>query len=239
MKTWKKQLEKGRGGRNFRVGIDGKEDGAMKGIGGKIFLVIMGVVLVLGFGCTVVEEDSRGGGGDDYYVCCQEPLIEIIEVEEVWERCGADFNTLYVGDECAGDVGCELYPSTSNPCCSYSDVDYSLDTLELSGWDEHLLDLQFNFSLTNWSNESTLVWVTLCDEIGCEDVIEIELFPNEVYWDRLPNPVLDTALGDFDDCLWLWGDFCYLEYDIDVYLGEECTCSPVTLDYYYDGYYVY
>jgi hypothetical protein len=139
------------------------------------------------------------------------------------------FNTLDVGLDCGcGDL-----------CgCGFTDVDYSIDVMELSSYDWDLIDLQFAFTLTNWGAFETPVWVMLCDELGCEDVVVVNLLPGEVYTDSVINPVLDTLMLEFDDCLAIWGDACYMEYEIEVYLGEDCVCSPITMDYYYEGFYL-
>jgi len=201
-------------GRNG-AGFWGKGAMAMKGV--KLLgLAILGFGLLFS-GCTVEEADS----------CCYDPGRP---AGSAWFVMGSDWLDLSVGGGCGSGyyIGCGWYQES-----------LAWDTIFLSGWDKDLVDLQFNYTLTNWGNVSTRVWVTLCDYLGCEDVIYTDLDPGEVIWARVPNPVLDTALADFYDCLYYYGDFCYLEYDIDVYLGQECACSPVTLHYYYEGLFVY
>ncbi len=184
--------------------------------------VLAALTLFFMSGCFSVEEDE-----DDY--CCGGGSGA--SVVEEWYMLGPDFNTLSVGNNC-GCGGC--YD------CTWFEETVSWDTLILSGdYDYNLVDLQFNYTVTNWGNYTTSVWVTLCDYYGCEDVLYMDVYPGEVISGRAINPVLDTALDEFYTCLDLYGRACYMEYDVDVYLGEECACSNVTLDYFYDGLYVY
>ena len=206
----------------------------MKGMTKKLIGAALAVALIMSAGCFWVEDDPEDD--DEYYYdtyCCYDPPPPPpppVVVEE-WYVCGADWNTLNVGEECA------CCPEPCGGC--WVDYDYSYDNLELTWLDDAIVDLQFNYTLTNWGNRTTTVWVTLCDDIGCEEVIGIDLLPGEVFWSRDPNPVLDSLLDEYYDCLWFWGDLCYFDYDVEVYLDQECTCSPVTLDYFYEGLYVY
>ena len=199
----------------------------------KIMVMALMMIVAVSVSCIVHEDNHEDDDHGYYYTddCCYYDPAPV----EYWDVCSADITTISIGEQC--DCGDCMAPCAD--CCSFSDYDYSLDTLHLSAWDASMIDLQFNFTLTNWGYETTYVWVSICDEIGCEDVIELALYPGEVYWDRMPNPVLDTAYDEFQDCLWFWGDQCAFDYDIDVYVGEECTCSPVTLDYFYEGLFVY
>jgi hypothetical protein len=229
LKTAKEKLTDRFGGFTGFV-IDRKEDLVMKGIK-KTLVIALTAVIAVSAGCIWHEDDPEDDGYYYHDGCC---YYDPGPVVEYWEVCGDDLNTLYVGEEC-GCGGCD----PCFECCTFSDYDYSIDTIYLDSWDEALVDLQLNYTITNWGYDATYVWVTLCDEVGCEDVIETDLYPGEVYYGRAPNPVLDTALDEFYDCLWFWGDLCWFDYDIEVYVGEECTCSPVTLDYYFEGLYVY
>ena len=153
-----------------------------------------------------------------------------------------DLYTLYVGEECAGGCGnyCSGYsPQCGTSCCTWYDDDYYVNSLEFSCLDDNLTDLQFNFTLTNWGYETTPVWVSLCDDQGCVDVLYIELYPGEVYSDQVKNAVLDSAMYDLAQCFATYGNFCDMYYNIEVDLGQECVCSPVTLDYYINGLYLY
>ncbi|MFO8057246.1 MAG: hypothetical protein R6V10_08135 [bacterium] len=191
---------------------------------GSINIILAGfLVLFVGMfsGCFQVEDDD-----DD--TCCDSGGCAVVEE---WHMVGPAFHTLSVGDDC-GCGGC-------SDCSWYEEVG-SWDTLVFSGdHDYNLVDLRFNYTVTNWGDYTTSVWVSLCDYYGCEDVLYMDIPAGEVISGREINPVLDTALTEFYDCLDLYGSACYMEYDVDVYLGEECTCSDVTLDYFYDGLYVY
>ena len=202
----------------------------MKTLTRNLFLALLAAMLLVSGGCIWVDEDDDADEEEYYYdpYCCYEPPPVVIEE---WYVCGADWTTLEVGEECACGACCD--------CCTWTDFDFSFDTIGLSWVDEDIVDLQFNYTLTNWGNRSTTVWVTMCDAIGCEEVIGIDIFPGEVIGGRTPNPVLDTLLDEYYDCLWFWGDQCYFDYDVEIYLDQECTCSPVTLDYFYEGLYVY
>ena len=205
----------------------------MKKMARKLLLALLAAMLMVSGGCIWVDEDDDDDEGYfDTYCCYEEPPPVVIEE---WYVCGADWTTLEVGEECA----CGGCFNACCDCCTWVDYDYSVDTLELSWLDEAIVDLQFNYTLTNWGNYTTTVWVTMCDAIGCEGVIGIDILPGEVIGGRVPNPVLDTLLDEYYDCLWFWGDLCYFDYDVEVYLDQECTCSPVTLDYFYEGLYVY
>lgn len=184
----------------------------MKGMATKGILAAMAALMIFGIGCTVVDDD-----------CCEEVVYY-----QYWEAYGPDINTLEVGGECC-----------VNSCTTWSDYDWSIDTLGFTPGDADLVDLQLDYTLTNWGNQTTLVWVSLCDDIGCEDVIEIELLPGEVYWERTPNPVLDSAMDEYFDCLYYFDDYCWLDYEVEVWLGEEYTCVPVTMDYNYEALYMY
>jgi hypothetical protein len=205
-------------------GFDEKGGMVMKNISKKLVLGILSVFLIFSANCIVVDEDD-GHGHDSVVIIDPGPV-------EYWYMFGDESNVLDVGE------GCGICPCTDTGCCDYFDTDYSFDTIEMTVWDEYIVDLQFNFVLTNWGSETTTAWVSLCDDLGCEDVIEIDLLPGEVYWDRLPNPVLDSVLDEYFDCLFDFGDACWMFYDVEVYLGEDCTCTPVSLDYYYEGLYV-
>ncbi len=199
----------------------------------KTYLRTMILILALMFGgalvsgCFVaVEEDhdgggGGGGGGHDH----DDALIE------QWYPINPSNNLLWVGGDCSG------WDAAAG--CTWLDEDWSTDTIELTSFDSNLIDLQFNYVLTNWGDEPTFVWIMLCDDLGCEDVIEVELWPGEEIFERVVNPVLDTALWDYYDCLDYWGGECWMYYDLEVVLGQDCTCSDVTLDYYYDGLYQY
>lgn len=203
----------------------------MKGNLKKAMLVLAGVLLMFAGGCVVDGSDLDGpsvGGGGCGGGCCDSgcysgPTDEWYALTYIW--------TLEVGAGCGGGCGYE--------CCPYSDVDWAIDTLEFTSFDEELVDLQLNFTLTNWSYYTTPVWVSLCDDLGCETVLAFDLFPGEVYSDQVNSAILDTALSDLSDCFFLYGDFCSMTYDVEIDLGQDCVCSPVTLDYFYNGYYVY
>jgi len=183
-------------------------------------LAAMMIMALFAFpGCIIHEEDCDD---DDCYVYTD-------VVQEVWESFG--MNRLYVGDQC-------------NPCaattgCGFSDYDYSIDGLYFDGSDWALTDLRLDYYLENYGAETTRVWVDLCDDLGCENVAELDLGPGEATWAIVTNPVLDTVLYDYWDCYDAWGSDCLLAYEVEVWAGEEYTCSPVLLDYHYDALYVY
>ena len=193
----------------------------MKGKANKIMVVLMGLIVTAMLGACHIEDTDD----DD---CCTETVTYV----EVWEDLAEPAeNTLFVGSAC--DVVCtteECYPS---------DYDYSVDTLEFDVYDENIVDLQLDYTLTNYSDQNVFVWVDMCDEIGCENVIEIELFPGETWSERIYNPVLDTTLDEYYDCLYDYGSSCWMLDEVEVWFGEEYTCVPVSLDYHYEGLYVY
>ena len=198
----------------------------MKRVAKLLLMLLLGLSITFAGGCIWTTEDDD----DD---CCYSDEYDYdpyIPVEE-WYVVGPALTTLSVGNYC----GC----GSSCSSCGWFEEDFMWDTLFLSCYDYDMVDLQFNYTITNWGYRTTSVWVTLCDYLGCEDVFYGDVYPGETLWGRDPNPVLDSVLDAFDDCLYYYGDACYLEYEIDVYLGEECQCSPVTLDYYYEGLYVY
>ena len=198
----------------------------MKGIRNKGLVVMAAAMLLLLGGC-VWTDDSSSDGSDDYCYTCYDPPPPPPPVY-VWDQCGPGDNTLVVGGSC----GC-------GECCGAGDFDYSVDTIWLDSWDSNIVDLQFHFTLTNWGGDVAPVDVWLCDYIDCQPLISIDLYPYEVYQDRQISPVLDWLLNDYYDCLQTWGDSCVLGYDVEVDLDEQCSCSPVTLDYHYDGLFVY
>lgn len=184
-------------------------------------LVLMVALLALMGSCVWSEADDDCG--EDCCTDCAPPPPPPPPPVQVWEQLGPD-TTLAVSGVCGG--------------CGF-DEDVSYDTIELTSWDDAIADLQFNFRLDNYSDQSASVSVTLCDYLGCEDVISIALFPYETYYDMVPNPVLDTLLDEYYDCLYTWGDACVLDYDVDVYLDQQCSCEPVSMTYSYEGLYVY
>ena len=192
----------------------------MKGLVIKGFIVIIAVIAIGMTACIEVDNHDAVDSCLDY---------NYVPVRE-WVPLGPGSNFLDVGIGYADPF----------PGCGWFEEVSSWDTLYLDGYyDYYLMDLRLNYVLTNWGNYTTRVWVDLCAYGICDEVIYIDLLPGEQIWDRAPNPVLDTAMADFNDCYNIYGDYCRLEFDIDVYVGEECTISPVTLDYYYDGLYVY
>jgi hypothetical protein len=216
-----------------------KGDDEMKLSGYKGLVGVISVILGLAQGCVVVDDTS-----DDDYECCYYG----------WEDCcygGGyagwyeleayyDENPLYVGQNC-GCCGAGAGESSScTDCCTYSEEAVSYDTIYLDPyWDAGLDEIEFCYQLNNYGNYSTYVYVDLCDYYSgsqeCFNVIELTLGPGECFEECVNNETLDTALLEFlSTC-----SGCIFEYDIDVYLGEECTCTPVSLDYYYDGYYLY
>ena len=83
-----------------------------------------------------------------------------------------------MGEEC----GCD----PCGVCCDWLDEDWSLDTIELGEFDQNIIDLQLNYTLTNWGGEPTNVWVMLCDDYGCEEVIDVDLLPGEMISQLFP-----------------------------------------------------
>lgn len=213
-----------------------KEELAMKGIF-KAALVVMGAMaMVFTAGCWDYSDDP---GYDTN--CCAPPPPPCCAPPQPIEEWYAltDWYTLEVGEECAGGCGfCQLSPACGD-CCTWHDSAYAVDTLEFTCLDDNLVDLQFHYVLSNWSNQTVPVWVQLCDDWGCEDVIAIDLWPGEVLEDQVWNPVLDSLMSELDDCFFFYGDQCYLNYSVEVDLGQDCVCAPVTVDYFYNGLYVY
>ncbi|HUT54343.1 MAG TPA: hypothetical protein VM658_13220 [bacterium] len=194
----------------------------MKRIRNKGTMVMAAALLLIMGGC-VWTNDPGSDDSDGYcYTCDAPPPIE------VWDQCGAGSNTLIVGSPC----GC-------GQCCGLDDLDYSVDTVWLDSWDSNIVDMRLHYTLTNWGGDVAPVNVWLCDYLGCVDVISIDLYPYEVYEDYPYNLVLDSLLDEYFDCLWTWGDSCVLDYDVEVDLEEQCSCSTVTLDYSYQGLFVY
>lgn len=196
----------------------------------KTGMMILAIGMVFFFTGCVVEDSSSP---DCYSDCCYDNCgyINPPPPIEEWVALG-DWNTLEVGGYCCSS-GCD-------DTCGYSDEVASYDTLYLDGYyDYNLVDLRVQYDLINWSGKTVSTWVTLCDDYGCEDVWYDNIYPYEEIRDWAYNPVLDSAMSDFDDCVYLFGDGCTFDYWIDVYLGEECTCADITVDYYYEGLYVY
>ncbi len=176
-----------------------------------LFSVISSLFLALG--CSV-----HGEADFDDDDCCPKPR----PVTENWRTIGESLDDLEVGLECPGGD-------------DYSDVDYNWETIELDYRDNDLVDARLAVALTNSGDEDTRAWVSLCDNHGCSDAVDLLLHSGEVFSLKVDNPVLDEMLSQFDSCLDRYGTRCDFEYDLQVNLGQENTCSPVTLEYHFEG----
>jgi hypothetical protein len=193
----------------------------MKGIRNNGMALAAAAFLMMTAGCIVTDNSSTDSNGCD---TCNAPPPLVY----VWDQVGPSEYTLMVGGSC----GC-------GECPDPGDEDYIVDTIELDSWDSNIVDLQFHYTLTNWSGDVAPVDVWLHDWQGWVPLLSIDLYPYEVYEARQISPVLDSLLDAYYDCLWDYGNACVLDYDVQVDLYGYDSCIPVTMDYYYEGQFVY
>jgi hypothetical protein len=123
----------------------------------------------------------------------------------------------------------------------FPDQDFYPDYIELSDADYGLDRINMNYYIENVGPVDTDITITLCDDYGCEDVAFIQaLMPGEHFSATIDDSeVLDSAMDEFWYCLDNYGDYCSMTYDIDVYVYEDFACSPVYVDYYFTGLYLW
>ena len=183
--------------------------------------VLITTLALLGAGCIVHDHHGDGGCGND----CGGS-------NPGWYMLTPDTD-LAVGQAC---------PVTCLPdlCTGYLDTDVYYDTISLYSADYGLDDIHLNYAVENQGNDPTNITISLCDDLGCEEVAYLPaLQPGEYFQDSIDSAVLQTAMDDYLDCMHYYGDVCFLDYDVDVYVDEDQTCTAVAFDYYFEGYYLF
>jgi len=180
--------------------------------------VLIAVLALAGAGCIIHQDNGGGGGGGGS--------------NAGWYMLTPDTN-LVVGEQC---------PVTCLPdlCAGFHDTDVYYDSLYLSDMDYGLDDIHLNYAVENQGNDVTDITVTLCDDYGCEEVAYLPAMqPGEYFQESIDSQVLNSAMADYYDCIHYYGDYCSLNYNIDVYVDEDGACSYNAFDYYFEGYYLF
>lgn len=181
-----------------------------------IMILVAVVAVVLTTGCFDGPAEHHHSSSSDG--CCYTPT----EVD-TWHTVLGPLQST-IGDSCPCDTGCG----------GYTKEEGYTDTITLDSNDSNIIDMQFNYTIENWGNFTTHTYVDVCDEFdsNCKTVFEGDLGPGEHYSANDYAPALDNILNDY-----LYCTSGGVSEDVHVYLGEQDVCTPVSLDYEYDGLY--